>query len=378
MEALLLGIYSFFVWLIFFKFKWLPWNTISKVIVVTIPVVGLTALVLTLNVVAPSSADIRVIKYTVQVVPQVRGRVTAVPAEGNVHLKKGDILFKLDPTPYELAVRSYESQLATAVANSKNLNEQLKAASSKTAGVRSQFDLAKKRVEEYTELARLEAGNRFDLEQAQANVGQLKAELAGAEAGERQVKEQIGATVNGEQAQVAAIRSQLENAKWELSQTVMYAPADGTVINNQLRVGSWVVPMPIQPAMLFVEDEFQILAMYTQNELYNVEQGNHAEIALPTYPGEIFKARVESIVWANGQGQMQMSGQIPQTGPQPLPPGRFAVKLALEDKHRDLFLAAGAVGHGAIFTEHAKLVHILRRVILRIGSITNYLVLKLH
>ena len=36
MEALLIGIYSFFVWLIFFKFKWLPWNTISKAIVVTI------------------------------------------------------------------------------------------------------------------------------------------------------------------------------------------------------------------------------------------------------------------------------------------------------------------------------------------------------
>ena len=85
MEALLIGIYSFFVWLIFFKFKWLPWNTISKAIVVTIPIVALTWLVLTLNVVAPSSADIRVIKYTVQVVPQVRGRVIAVPAEGNVH-----------------------------------------------------------------------------------------------------------------------------------------------------------------------------------------------------------------------------------------------------------------------------------------------------
>ncbi|GAA5179683.1 HlyD family secretion protein [Niveibacterium umoris] len=378
MEAILVGIYAFFVWLIFFKFKLLPWNTTSKVIVVTIPVVGLTWLILTLNVIAPSSADIRVLKYTVQVVPQVRGRVIAVPAEGNVHMKKGDVLFKIDPTPYEQTVRSLESQLASAIANAKNLNEQLKAASSKTEGVKAQIDLANRRVAEFAELAKTEAGNKFDLEQAQANVKQLQAEHAAALASERQIKEQMGAQVNGEQAQVANVRAQLENAKWELSQTTMYAPSDGTVINNQLRVGSWVVPMPLQPAMVFVEDEQQIIALYQQNELYNVEPGNEAEIALPTYPGEIIKAKVQSIVWAQGQGQIPMSGQIPQTGPAPLPPGRFAVKFELEDKHRDLFLAAGAVGHGAIYTEHIKPVQLVRRVIVRVNSILNYLVLKLH
>ena len=75
MEAIILGIYAFFVWLIFFKFKWLPWNIISQVIVVTIPIVGITALILTLNVVAPSAHEVRVVNKVLQVVPQVRGRV---------------------------------------------------------------------------------------------------------------------------------------------------------------------------------------------------------------------------------------------------------------------------------------------------------------
>ncbi|MDH5176115.1 MAG: HlyD family secretion protein, partial [Gammaproteobacteria bacterium] len=79
MEVLLLGIYSFFVWLIFIKFKWLPWNTVSQVTVAIIPIVALTVLILTLNVVAPSSADVRVFKYTVPIVSQVRGRVIEVP-----------------------------------------------------------------------------------------------------------------------------------------------------------------------------------------------------------------------------------------------------------------------------------------------------------
>jgi multidrug resistance efflux pump len=92
MEALLLGIYSFFVWLIFFKFKWLPWNTTSQVIVITLPVIGIAVLILLLNVFAPSSADVRVLKYVVNVVPQVRGRVVEVPADGILHNEMGEVL----------------------------------------------------------------------------------------------------------------------------------------------------------------------------------------------------------------------------------------------------------------------------------------------
>ncbi len=75
MEALLLAIYAFFVWLIFIKLKWLPWNTTSQVIVVIIPIVGIAAMILLLNIYAPSSSDVRVIKYVVPIVSQVKGRV---------------------------------------------------------------------------------------------------------------------------------------------------------------------------------------------------------------------------------------------------------------------------------------------------------------
>ena len=79
MEVILLGIYSFFVWLIFIKLKWLPWNTGTQVVVVIIPIVGLAALILLLNIFAPSSSDVRVYTYTVPIVSQVRGRVVEVP-----------------------------------------------------------------------------------------------------------------------------------------------------------------------------------------------------------------------------------------------------------------------------------------------------------
>src|SRR3954463_10970973 len=129
MEGLLLGIYSFFVWLIFIKLKWLPWNIGTQVTVVVIPIVGLAALILLLNVYAPSSSDVRVYKYTVPIVSQVRGRVVEVPVEeGNRLGKKGEVLFRIDPTPYQLDVNTLEAQLVNAQAGQRELKESARGA----------------------------------------------------------------------------------------------------------------------------------------------------------------------------------------------------------------------------------------------------------
>jgi multidrug resistance efflux pump len=378
MEALLLGIYSFFVWLIFIKLKWLPWNTTSQVTVVVIPIVALTALILSLNVFAPSSSDVRVIKYVVQIVPQVRGQVIEVPVEPNSVVKKGDVLFRIDPTPFELQVRTLEAELAATVGTVEELNEELKAAVSKTQAVRPKLELVRRRVQQHRELVSTGAGDRFTLQQAEADESQLQAELAANLAAEAQIRARLGATAGDDQAEVAQIKAQLENARWELSQTVFYAPADGSVINLQLRPGQMATALGMLPVMTFVEDEFQVIALFGQNELHQVQPGDEAEIALETYPGRIIKATVDSIVWAQGQGQIPMSSTLPQTGTAPLPPGRFAVRLDIAPRDQGLFLAAGAVGHGAIYTQHGHHIHILRKVILRIGSYVNYLVLKLH
>lgn len=67
MEVILLGIYAFFARPAFFKFKWSPWNIVTQVITITIPIIALTILILVLNIVAPSSADIRVMNYVVPI-----------------------------------------------------------------------------------------------------------------------------------------------------------------------------------------------------------------------------------------------------------------------------------------------------------------------
>jgi multidrug resistance efflux pump len=376
MDLLLLLIYGLLAWLVFGKFKWLPWNIVTGSITITLPIIGLIALLLTLNVVAPASDDVRVIKYVVQIVPQVRGRVIEVPAEGNQPMRKGDVLFKIDPTPFALQVKALEAQLVNAQGGAKKRTEDLNAATSKSAAVRAQIDLAQKRVVENRQLVERGAGDRFSLEQAESNLKAYQAELASARAAEAQVRALLGATVDDDLAEVATIRAQLESAKWDLSQTTVFAPSNGVPINVQLRPGSVVTPLIQTAAMSFVEDEYQVIALFEQNQLRLVEPGNEAEIALETIAGKVLKAKVVSIVWAQGQGQMTPSGMLPQTGAQALPPGRFAVKLELEPKDRETFLAAGAYGKAAIYTEHVAAIHILRKVLIRVGSYLNYLVLK--
>lgn len=393
MEIILLLIYSFFVWLIFFKFKWLPWNFASQVVVVSLPIFALTALILVLNVVAPSSSDVRIINYVVQVVPRVSGRVIEVPVEANRPVKKGDVLFRIDPIPFQQQLAALEAKvpelsakLDSAQAYQRELGEQLKSARSTRDALSSRLALAVKRERQTGELAQTGAGSKFDHEQAQTEAASLRSELGSTVAAMAQVEQKLSAkTREGQLSEVAQARAALQQltaqvaeARWQLEQTTVYAPADGSVINLQLREGSYAASLPLTPVMSFVEREQWVLAMFAQNELGFVAPGNEAEIALKTRPNQIIKCEVDSVVWASSTGQLPISGMIPQSGTTPLPPGRIAVRLRPTGRDVKTFIAMGAQGQGAIYTEHGKLIHIVRRVIIRVGTKLDWLVLKLH
>jgi multidrug resistance efflux pump len=394
MEVILLGIYSFFVWLIFIKLKWLPWNTGTQVVVVIIPIVGLAALILLLNIFAPSSSDLRVMKYSVAIISEVRGRVIEVPVEeGNRPVKTGDILFRVDPTPYQLEVDTLQAQLVGMQGSQRELLEQAKGAQAKieeslsrAREISARLDLTRKRVAQYRELVKTGAGTRFDLERAESDALEQKGQLDAARNAESQAKaslsqleQKLGATVKGEISGVAQIRAQLDNAKWELEQTTTRSPCDCYVVNLQLRPGQLLGRTRAASVMTLVEAGGQVVAFYNQNELHQVEPGNEVELALKTLPGRVIKGKVDSVVWAQGQGTAMATGDLPSSlSVQNQPAGKFAVKFDIGERDKAVFLAAGAAGDAAIYTEHLEAVHIIRKVILRVGSYLNYLILKLH
>jgi len=346
-----------------------------------------------LNIVAPSSHDVRVVNYVVPIVPRVTGRVTEVPVEANRPIKKGDVLFKIDPVPFELDVQAaaanlgtLNAKLLTAEANQRNLGEQLKETTGQVQALSAQLGLVRMRQQQYQELTASGAGSKFDLEQAAAEVTRLEGQFASAVASQQQIREKLAAkTTEGEQdevaqvkAQIAQAEAQLASAQWNLDQTTYYAPADGTVVSLALRPGTVATMLVMNPVMTFVEDEQWILAIYHQNEVRKIAPGQEAEVAFAMYPGRIVKLKVDSIMWATAQGQLPIGGFSVSAGVAPIPPNSLAVRLLVDEKDRGLFLASGAHGAGAIYTDSGHAIHILRKIIVRIGAKLDWLILKLH
>jgi len=361
MELILLIIYSTIVWFVFFKKKWLPWNITSQVIVITIPIICLAIIILFMNIVAPSSSDVRAQNYIIPIVPRITGQVTEVPIEPNRPIKKGDVLFKMDTEPFEAAERS-------AAATLQGLKDQLNNATAKKAALTPRIDLAKKRVEQFTQLSATGAGKRADLEQAQSDLGNLESEYLAADATESQ---------SG--AQIVKAEADLRSAKYDLDGTTHLAPANGRVANLALRPGVRATQFATMPVMSFIEeDDPWLLAFFRQNELRYVQEGDEAEIYMKTYPGRIIKCTVDSILWATAQGQMPISGNLPNNQTIAAPEERIAVRLLLAEKDRGLFLAAGARGSGAIYTDHVKFLHIIRKVFVRVSAKLDWFVAKLH
>ncbi|MBM3117000.1 HlyD family secretion protein [Jeongeupia naejangsanensis] len=383
MLEIIIGGYAFLVWLLCIKLKVLPWNIKTQVGAVAGALALAATIIFTINVVTPSTSDVRAVNYVVEVVPRVAGTVTRVAIEGNQMIKKGDILLEIDNTPYRLKVKELEAQLVDATASAKTLWQDLDTAKSTTLSAQAHLDLMKKRLAESQELAKAGAGNQYDVEHFGTEVKKAEADLATTKTAENKVQTKLEGVVGPDVASVARIKAQLESAKYDLESTVIRAPTDGYAVNVSVRPGNFLAALPFRPAMSFVEHEQRIVAFFEQNELRYIKPGNKAEVAFLSLPGEVVSAKVDSIIWANSQGQYMQGGAIPDTPMEKLHAPlaqKYAVKLDIVGKEGEPipFIPMGARGGGAIYTDKLAPLHLVRMVMIRAQAKLNYLVLKLH
>jgi RND family efflux transporter MFP subunit len=253
-----------------------------------------------------------VVRNAVSIVPDVAGEVTEVPVVPNAPLRAGDILFKIDPTPFEAQVKAIDAQLK----------------------------LSKTRLSQMTQLFERDAGRGFDVEQRQSEVDQLS--------------------------------GQLEGAQWNLDKTVVRAPVDGYVTNLALRKGARVANLPLSPVMAFIDTSNTIIGVeINQIDARFIEPGQDVEVTFKFIPGKVFAGKVESVLQALATGQAQTSGTA--VLPKAIEAAPFVVRVKLDDADIARQLPAGAAGAAAIYTDHLKPTHVVRRVILRQYAILNYI-----
>ena len=125
-------------------------------------------LFLLLNISAPATDDVRAMNYVIPIVPRITGQVTEVPIQPNRPIKKGEVLFKIDPIPFEAAVKAAEATL-------RGLQDQLKNATAKKAALTPRIDLAKKRVEQFRHSPRQGQGSGLTSRRRKATSATWKA-----------------------------------------------------------------------------------------------------------------------------------------------------------------------------------------------------------
>lgn len=276
---------------------------------------------------SPMSGDGRMFRYVIPIVPNVKGQVLEVPVEANQPLRKGDVLYKIDPEPYEFTVRQLEAQMAQQEAQKR---------------------LAQINVDRASKLVKTQAAAQIDLDTWTAN---------------------LDAAV----AAIEATRAMLDNARWKLQETTVTAPHDGYVLNLQLRPGGFVTTVPMASAMAFVSTESNtILSSFSQSAVRRVSAGDPAEVVFPNKPGQVFSGTVNRVVGLGGDAQLVASSQLPVLTGEPVR-SRWGVVIDLDDQALARALPQGTAGTVAVYTEGGEAFHVISKVALRMSAWLSYL-----
>ncbi|MDK1373604.1 MULTISPECIES: efflux RND transporter periplasmic adaptor subunit [unclassified Sinorhizobium] len=310
MIVVLLNVYLLLLFCLV-KFGIIPFNLFWKISPILVLLLLLVGLFIPMNWGAPQGLAL-VVRNSIGIVPNVAGEVVDVPVAANAPLKAGDVLFRIDPVPYQSKVEALQAELK----------------------------FQELRLAQTTQLETTGAGPAFDVQQRQAEVDDL--------------------------------RAQITNARWDLDKTTVRAPADGYVTNLALRKGARVSNLPLSPVMAFIDTSETIIGVeIPQIDARYIAPGQWVEATFKFAPGEVYTGKVESVLQAVASGQTQVSGAA--VAPTAIKSVPFIVRVRLDDQDFANRLPAGATGAAAIFTDRVKPAHVIRRVLLRQIAITNYI-----
>jgi multidrug resistance efflux pump len=359
-----------------FKIFRIPVNQWTLVTAALGGIFGLSLLFITMAYNHPFSTNARVYFTVTPILPGVRGRVIEVPVEDrtNQHLEAGDVLFKIDPKPYEYTVAEKKAGLADAEANVAQLKASVDQASAAVGRAKAQLQLAQEQYDAQATLFQKNVVAQATLDTATRNRDAANQAVAEATAAEDRAKQAYGAMVEGEHTAIVRLRNELADAQYDLDQTTVRAPTGGFVTELALRPGVYVVPAPFRPAMIFVNDNKKdraFAAAFQQNALQRVHAGDEAEVLFKSIPGRVFKAKVRLVIDAIAGGQIQTTGTLLNVGV-PVPGDRALVVFDLVDDISGYQLPLGSAGEAAIYTEHFHELSLLRKILLRMRSWQNY------
>jgi multidrug resistance efflux pump len=379
MELLLALIYVSFCVVIFKLFK-IPVNQWSLSTAALGGFSGIFLLLLIMNYNHPFTKNARIYFAVTPILPTVKGRVIEVPVRANTPLKEGDILFRIDPKPYEYVVDQMKAALAESEQNVNQLKASLDQATAAAERVNAQLKLSQENYDRQAQLFRTNVIAQATLDTASRNLDAAKQSYTGAKAEEERARLAYTSNIGGVNTSVAKARAELADAQFDLDQTITRAAGPGFVTQVSLRPGMYILPTQLRTAMLFVNTgrrDHELGAAFQQNSLQRVEAGDDAEVAFDAVPGRVFSAKVRSVVDAIAAGQLATTATLVE--PETLTTaGRAVAIIDVSDEMLKYQIPLGSTAQVAIYTKHWHHLATLRKILLRMRSWQNYIFLEGH
>ncbi|WP_343529450.1 multidrug transporter subunit MdtN [Yokenella regensburgei] len=294
---------------------------------------------------SPETNDAYVYADSIDVVPEVSGRIEEMPVRDNQRVKKGELLFRIDSRSYQAMLDDAKSHLAALDAQIMLTNRTIKAQQYNAESVAAAVERAKALVKQTTSSRiRLQPlvpqgfASQESLDQAVTAEKAARAELAATEL----QASQAAAAVTGVDAMVAqraGIVAQIALAELNLEHTEVRAPFNGIVVALKTTVGQYT--SVLKPVFTLINDDhWYVIANFRETDLNNIRAGTPARVTVMTNHSRAFEGVVDSI----GAGVLPEGGSVFEGMPVIQKSinwvhvsQRFPVKIAVKDPDPELF-----------------------------------------
>ncbi len=323
----------------------------------------------------PFSTQARVHALVVPVAAEVSGTVIEVGVRNNQVVAAGDVLFRIDPEQYELAVASAEAALKSARQAAGASGSGVEAAAANVQSAKANLERSAQDATRLLRIKEQDPGALSDrrIESAEAALKVAQQQLVAAEAGLEQARQNAGEAGDSNSGVRQALAA-LNQARLNLERTTVMAPTDGVVTDVRVDRGNFAGAG--QPQLTFISSStLWVQADFTENNLGNLDSGDAAEVLFDVYPGRVFQGQARSIGFGVAVDSAPL-GSLPavQDDRQWLRAAqRFpvVVDFDMDPEDREL-LRVGAQASVIVYTGGNWLFNALGKVYVRIMSLLSY------
>ena len=281
----------------------------------------------------PRTDDAYVRANMVGIAPHVSGPITELPIVDNQYVKQGDLLFVVDPRPYQAALDAATAKLQLTELDIRALEDAIRTAKSDQVRLEADAAYDKQYLNRIEPLLAKHFVTANDVFNARSRVSAAEAAVQAAHSDVSKAQNQLG-----QYGDINALRKAAEAALYDATLNVGYcyvrAPYNGWVTNLNIAEGQYANEGR-EVVSLIDDRKWYVIANFRETFLSHIQPGMSAEVFILAYPNKRFRGRVQGVGWALYQQNGATVEGLPQTEPTlnwVRLSQRFPVRVVLEDR----------------------------------------------